>query len=667
MTARRHAMFDHVFRDGRIGTLLLPHRIIMGSMHLGLESEPDGRALAAFYVERVRGGAALIVTGGSAISRVGAGARDYSFINEPSELPKWQHVVNAVHRAGGRIALQLFHAGRYGSMEHFGLQPAAPSPIESRYSKSPPRAMTAQEIMQTVEQFAAGARHAREIGFDAVELMGSEGYLLNQFLSPLTNHRDDEWGGDANRRMCFPLTVVRTIRSTVGVQFPLIYRISATDLMPGSSSEEEIDSFARHLAQAGVDAVNIGIGWHESSVPTVQAAVPPGAWIPQAVRIKQAAGSLPVIAGTRIHTIELADTVLAERSADFVSMARPFLADPSILNKYRTGHSKRVNICVACNQACIDRSLRGQRVSCMVNPRAGEELSLREYKRTRRPASFVVIGAGAAGLEAARVFCAAGHRVTLYEAAPQLGGQLRLAATIPHKHAFLRTIEYFEHELRRLGARIHLNQPLVTAPGGLADCHGVVLASGVRPRTFDLPGIDLPHVQSYADVLIQPTRQPGSVAIIGAGGIGLDVAHRLSSRGDTVTLLSRSATLGRHLGRSTRWVLLQSLRASGVEFITGVTCERIAPEGVWVHDAEGTTRLVSALSVVVAIGQDAHAPLADVLAATGIPFRIVGGARDAHGLDAVRAFHEGATAAHELIDRYEAHKLPYSDITRLAF
>ncbi|HYK25269.1 MAG TPA: NADPH-dependent 2,4-dienoyl-CoA reductase, partial [Steroidobacteraceae bacterium] len=409
-----------LFRPGRIGGLELPHRVLMGSMHLGIESEPDGTALAAFYVERALGGAALIVTGGAAVSRVGAGGRHYCFINEASEASKLRRIASAVHEAGGRIALQLFHAGRYGSHEYFGLEPLAPSAIPSRFSKSAPRAMSAEDIAQTLADFAAGAGRASELGFDAIEIMGSEGYLLNQFLSPLTNQRDDEWGGDFARRMRFPLALVRAVRGAVGPAYPIIYRMSAADLMPGSTSDEETDAFARSLADLGVDALELGVGWHESSTPTVQYTVAPGAWLPYAHRIREAVQSVPIIASTRIHTLELAERALESGQADFVALARPFLADPRLVAKARAGELDTINPCIACNQACIDRSLRDQRVSCMVNPRAGHEAELREgalhaaQRRAPRRA-FAVIGGGPAGLEAARVFAASGHRVVLYE------------------------------------------------------------------------------------------------------------------------------------------------------------------------------------------------------------------------------------------------------------
>lgn len=638
------------WRPGRIGGLTLPHRIVMGAMHLGIESQPGGEALAAFYAERARGGAALIITGGSAVNRAGAGGRHYSFINEPSEGAKLRCIADAVHQADGQIALQLFHAGRYAFERAFGLRPLAPSAVPSRFSKSTPRAMTATEILQTLEDFAAGARRAREHGFDAVELMGSEGYLLNQFLSPLTNLRDDEWGGDFERRTRFPLAVLRHVREAVGRDFPVIYRLSGADLMPGSSTDEETAAFARLLGAAGADALDVGIGWHESQIPTVPYTVAPGAWTSCAARIKQAVGTLPVIASTRIHTLELAEQVLEQSRADFISLARPWLADPAIIAKSRAGESHRVNLCLACNQACIDRSLADEAVSCMVNPRAGRELELPQRRAGRRRGWMAVVGGGPAGLEAARVLGEAGQRVVLFEAEREIGGQFRLASRIPGKSDYARTVAYFARELDRLGVEIRTGCAI--EGGSVQELQGaaaLILATGVRPRRPELSGIELPHVRLYSRALLEPVTDPGPAVVIGAGGIGVDVAHYLSHAGCRVTLMRRGAPIGEHIGRSTRWVLLRALREHGVEMLTGVSYERIAAQGVLIRDADGRDRLIEARQVIVAAGQEPHDPLSAALERDGRSFRVVGGARAAGELDAVRAFREGALAAHALL------------------
>jgi 2,4-dienoyl-CoA reductase (NADPH2) len=636
------------WRPGRIGRLSLPHRIVMGAMHLGIESQPGGEALAAFYAERARGGAALIITGGSAVSRVGAGGRHYSFINEPEEGAKLRRVADAVQQTGSRIALQLFHAGRYAFERTFGLRPLAPSAVPNRFSKSTPRAMTAADIAQTLEDFATGARRARELGFDAVELMGSEGYLLNQFLSPLTNLRDDEWGGDFERRTRFPLAVLTRVREAVGEAFPIIYRLSGADLMPGSSTDEETAAFASLLRGAGADALDVGIGWHESQIPTVPYTVPPGAWVQCAARIKEAVGALPVIASTRIHTLELAERVLEQ--VDFVSLARPFLADPRIVAKSRAGHSDRVNLCLACNQACIDRSLADRAVSCMVNPRAGRELDFPERPATHRRGWMAVVGGGPAGLEAARVLGEAGQRVVLFEAEREIGGQFRLASRVPGKSDYARTVAYYAGELDRLAVEIRVAR-VITADSmeELAGADAVIIATGVRPRNPDLPGVELPHVRSYPAALLEAVRDGGPAVVIGAGGIGVDVAHFLSHAGCRVTLMRRGAPIGEHIGRSTRWALLQALRERGVEMLTGVSYQRIAPEGVLIRDADGRDRLIEARRVVIAAGQEPHDPLSAAVERSGRRFRVVGGARASGELDAVRAFREGAVAARELL------------------
>ena len=380
-----------MWRAGAIGPLSLPHRIVMGSMHLGLEGlDDDGAALAAFYRERALGGAGLIVTGGSAVSRVGAGGRNYSFINESSDAVKLGRVAAAIHDAGGLVLLQLFHAGRYAYEASFGLTPVAPSPVYSRYSRCEPRELSGDEVLETISDFARGARRARELGFDGVEIMGSEGYLIDQFLAPATNLRDDEWGGDSERRARFALEVAAAVREAGGPGQAVVFRMSGASFVEGGGTSVEAVELARALSSAGsVDAINVGMGWHESRVPTVQALVPHGAWRPWARAVREAV-DVPVIASNRINTIALADEVLAGGDADFVSMARPFLADPEIIAKSRD--RRKLNICIACNQACIDRSIFDERVSCVVNPRAGYELEL--GGRAERAHSVAVVGGG---------------------------------------------------------------------------------------------------------------------------------------------------------------------------------------------------------------------------------------------------------------------------------
>jgi 2,4-dienoyl-CoA reductase (NADPH2) len=669
-------MFEHALRAGTIGALALPNRIIMGSMHLGVES--DGATLAAFYAERARGGAGLIVTGGSSVSRVGAGGRNYSFINDPAKAPALARAVEAVHDANGRIALQLFHAGRYAFLASFGLQPVAPSAVASRFSPDPPHALSQVEILATIEDFASGADRARALGFDAVEVMASEGYLLNQFLSPLTNRREDAWGGDLERRMKLPRAVLRAIRERVGRGFPVIFRISGADLMKGSTSVEETLAFARALASDGVDALNVGIGWHESPIPTVQQVVPNGVWVRVAAAVKSAVGDLPVIASNRINSLAMANGVLAAGSVDFVSMARPFLADARIVEKATRGEAALVNTCIACNQACLDRSLLDEAITCMVNPRAVRELEFPEgtTDRAQELGRFAVIGGGPAGMEAARAFAALGHRVELFEADAELGGQFRMARRVPGKHDFGETIRYFTSELARLGVIVRLNHPIAAGDGAsLRAFDGIVLATGVVPRRVALAGADSPHVVSYVDALLHDRVSGERIAIIGAGGIGVDVAHYLSygeanidestrflyeqglAAADggllvvgrkQVALLRRGARIGERIGKTTRWAVLGALRSAGVEFYTDARYEAILPGGVRFRDAAAKERFVPADTVVIAAGQERNDALLSVIAPLNVPYRVVGGAKNAAELDAVRAFEEGLRAAHEL-------------------
>lgn len=664
-------MLEHVLRSGTIGELRLPHRIITGAMHLGLETSSDAaEALAAFYVERVRGGAGLIVTGGSAISEVGAGGRNYSFVNSPADTEKLRHVATAVHEAGGLIALQLFHAGRYAFRESFGLRPVAPSPVYSRFSRCEPAPLTDAQIRDTIEDFGRGAEQARELGYDAVEVMGSEGYLVDQFLSPLTNRRTDAWGGDSDRRIRFGVEVLRAVRRAVGGDYPVIFRLSGTDLLDGGTTEDDVLAFAVALASGGADALNVGIGWHESPVPTVQAIVPPGAWTGVAAKVKAAVGDLPVIAGNRINRLAMAESILADGTVDFVSMSRPFLADPALIAKALRGG--RVNLCIACNQACIDRSLTDAHVSCMVNPVAGRE---REYPpvRTAAPRRFAVVGGGPAGLQAAKTLALLGHAVDLYESADALGGQFRLACRVPGKEDYAQTVAYFAAELARLGVAVHLSRLIGPEDIDLLRRYdGVVVASGVHPRPVDIPGAELPHVLAYPDAFGTPTAG-ARVAIVGGGGIGVDVAHLLSHGSSdlgpverfrreqgidtgtvpvdgrrSVTILQRGTRVGAGIGVSTRWAVLAQLRRQGVRVESGVTYQRIEPAGVQITDADGTTRLTPADTVVIAAGQESDIAVPALATRAGVPHRLVGGARDVAGLDAVRAFAEGLAAATEL-------------------
>jgi 2,4-dienoyl-CoA reductase (NADPH2) len=658
-------VLEHVWQPGRIGPLELPHRLVMGSMHMALESiDPDGSMLAAFYAERAAGGAGLIVTGGSAISRVGAGGVSYSFINEDAEAAKLAAIPTAVHAADGRVLLQLFHAGRYAFEKSFGLQPVAPSAVFSPYSRCEPRALSEEEILETIDDFASGAARARELGFDGVEIMGSEGYLLSQFMAPVTNLREDDWGGELEGRMRFPLAVAAAVREAVGDGGAVVYRISGADLVPGGASVEDVVALASRLASGPADALNVGIGWHEARVPTVQSGVPHGAWAPWAAAVRAAVG-VPVVASNRVNTAALADTLVGGGLCDFVSMARPFLADPQFVARSRG--ARVVNTCIACNQ-CIDQSIFDRRVSCAVNPRAGYEL---EPAVAGGGVRVAVVGGGPAGMEAARSLAVSGFSVWLFEAAEQLGGQFRMACRIPGKEDFAATGVYFEDELERLGVTVALGARVDA--DALAGFDAVVVATGVVPRRVPLEGASLPHVLSYAQLLLAPDPRAlvgERVAIIGAGGIGTDIAHLLSvgdesfyeryglvppvgqmpviggisptesTRPAQITLMRRAGRIGDGVGASTRWVVVQELQRAGVELLTGVEYERIEPDAV-VISVEGVRRRIAADTVVIAAGQEAERSLADALAARGQAHVVIGGAAAAEHLDAGRAFRDG--------------------------
>ncbi|MCA1218881.1 oxidoreductase [Streptomyces sp. 8L] len=682
-------MFDHVFRSGAIGGLTLPHRVVMGAMHLNLEAlEDGGAALAAFYSERAGGGAALIVTGGTAVSPAGAGGPGYGMVGDPSHRAALRRAAEAVHAAGGLIALQLFHAGRYalpGVAGTDGGAPFAPSAVYSRFSRTTPREMSADDIAETVADFARGARAARELGFDAVEVMGSEGYLINQFTAPLTNLRDDAWGGDAERRRRFPVEVMRAVREAVP-GFPVLFRMSGADLVEGGTPPEDTAELAVALARAGADALAVGVGWHESPVPTVQAQVPEGTWAVFAKDVKRAlrgAGlhEVPVIASNRFNRLAQADDVLAGGEVDFVAMARPFLADPEIVAKSRAGRAETVDLCIACNEACIDRSFGTERVSCLVNPRAGYEV---EFTATAQDAAagrgrYAVVGAGIAGLQAARTLLALGHEVEVFEAAAEPGGQFRMAGLVPGKEDFAGTVRHHVAELAEYGAPLHLGHRIGHRDvPRLRTFDGVVLASGVLPVRPTLPGLALPHVIDYAQAFADPGALGGRIAVIGGGGIAVDLAHLLTAERTApatpeeflashavtggspahtataggarraVTLMRRGGRVGAGVGPSTRWVALAELRAAGVATLVGVEYEEITREGVLVRDAEGERRLVAADHVVLAAGQEPERDARATLRRAGVPFEEAGGVTGTDRLNAVRATAEGLRAAHRL-------------------
>ncbi|WP_255668306.1 oxidoreductase [Brevibacillus daliensis] len=663
-------MLKHVFHPIKINELILPNRIMMGSMHVGLEALDHGmERLAAFYAERAKGGVGLIVTGGAAVCPEGGAGEGFTNVYADEHIEKLRLLPEAVHREGGRIALQLFHSGRYAYKHKTGLDPVAPSPLQATINRDAPIEMDAELIERTIEAYVQAARRTKTAGFDAIEIMGSEGYLINQFLSPVTNKRTDEWGGDFERRARFGVEIMKRVRKEVGCEYPVIFRMSGIDLMPDTTTLEETISFAKLLEDAGADLLNIGIGWHESQVPTISMMVPRASYVWVAKMIKDAV-SLPVVASNRINDVRLADKVLAEGQSDMVSMARPFLADPYILTKSGFGQFDRVNTCIACNQACLDHIFEDKPASCLVNPLAGREYDL-SIEKTDQPKKVAVVGAGPAGLEAARVLAERGHQVWLYEKNDKLGGQLTFACQVPGKIEFLETIRYYETELRRLCVTIRLGESICEEELQSVGIDEVVIAAGVTPRVPSIPGIDLPHVVRYTDVFTGKVKVGERVAVIGAGGIACDLSHLLltntSLSADTgqylgqygilapqmfatfqqskrsITLLRRGKHVGTGLGKTTRWALLSLLKKHGVVMKTRIDYSRITEEGV-VYIENGEEHLLPADTIIIAAGSTSNQEWRNILSAERI-VHLIGGAKEAGELDAKRAIREGMEVA----------------------
>jgi 2,4-dienoyl-CoA reductase (NADPH2) len=662
--------YPHLFRPLDLGFVTLPNRILMGSMHTGLETRPDGmERLAAFYAERAKGGAALIVTGGFSPNETGNLGPHRAQMSTTEDSRRHHVIPRAVHAAGGRIVLQVLHSGRYG----FHKNTVAPSAVKSGINPNTPREMTDAEIASTVEAFGASAALAREAGYDGVEVMGSEGYLISQFLAPRVNQRTDRWGGSLENRMRFPVEVVRAVRKAAGKDFIIVYRISALELVEGGLSTNDIQQVARAVEAAGANLLNTGIGWHEARIPTIAQAVPRGGFAWATRNLKQAV-KIPVIASNRINAPETAEEILARGDADMVSLARAFLADEAFANKAKAGDRAGINICIACNQACLDHYFIGQPASCVVNPRAGRETQL-VYAPARAKKRVAVVGGGPAGLSCAAVAAERGHEVVLFEKSAELGGQFNLAKRIPGKQEFAESVAYYAERIRRAGAKVLLNHAAREAE--LAQFDEVVLATGIDPRKPAIPGIDHKSVASYVDVLSGRVQPGKNVVIIGAGGIGFDVALYLLERNERstldaqafakhwgivrdasapggldahglppahpphrITMLKRSDTpFGNTLGRTTGWVHRAELARNGVKMLKGVEYRRIDDAGVHIA-IEGKESVIPADTVVICAGQE---PLRPVAAQ-----HLIGGAREAGELDAKRAMREGAELAASL-------------------
>jgi len=663
-----------LFRPLELPGVTLPNRILMGSMHTGLEARPDGMPrLAAFYAERARGGAALIVTGGFSPNDAGELSPHRAQMSTKEDAERHKPVPQAVHDAGGRIVLQLLHSGRYGFHKNI----VAPSPIKSGINPAAPRELEAAEIEQTIADYVRAAVLAQTAGYDGVEMMGSEGYLISQFLALRTNQRQDEWGGALENRMRFACEIVRQTRAATGAHFILVFRISALELVEGGLTGAETVRLAQAIEQAGASILHTGIGWHEARIPTIAQAVPRAGFAWAARRIKEAV-RIPVVASNRINAPEIAEDILQRGDADMVSLARAMLSDAEFANKAKAGDRAGINICIACNQACLDHYFIGQPASCVVNPRAGRESKLL-YVKTTAGKRVAVVGGGPAGLSFAAVAAERGHEVTLFEKAGELGGQFNLAKRIPGKQEFAESVAYYAERLRRAGVEVRLNH--AAAQSDIAGFDEVVLASGIHPRRPAIPGIDHKSVVGYVDLLSGRVTAGRTVVVIGAGGIGFDVAVWLLERegraplesdefcrhwgidkspasaggldpmglpaakpSHNISMLKRSGTsFGSTLGRTTGWVHRAELQRNGVRMIKSVEYRRIDDAGVHIA-VEGKESAIPADTVVVCAGQEPLVPFP----VTGKNFHLIGGARQAGELDAKRAMLEGAELAARL-------------------
>jgi len=670
--------YPHLLSPLWLPRATLVNRVVMGAMHTTIERlDRSIERIHAFYRARAVGGVALIITGAHSPSEEGrVDERSPVFVRD-HDVAWHRATVDAVRGTPTLMCLQLLHAGRYARLPEC----VAPSAIKSRINRFTPRALTTSEVWRVVEDFAQAAKTARDLGYHGVEIMGSEGYLLNEFTAPFTNQRSDEFGGDVEGRLRLPVEVVRATRRSIGADALIVYRLSGLDLVDTGTTGDETLELARRIQEAGADVLNIGVGWHESMVPTIAHVVPRAAWAFAARRVRQVV-SIPVVASNRINDPQVAEDLISAGDADLVSMARPMLSDPDFVRKAAAAEPHRINTCIACNQSCLDGYFTRRGVSCLVNPRAGRELDFAEAAPwiTRKVG---VVGGGPAGMTFAFNAAERGHQVTLYEATERLGGQLQMARAIPSKTEFDQALRYFSQRLVDTGVTVRLGHAPTAAELVAVGYDEVVIATGVRPRRLDLPGIDRPHVLDYIDVLLHRRSVGTRVAIIGAGGIGHDVAEFLAGAEPhvaprsadfneeyavdaslrapggllgpprpvpprrSITLLQRRLGLvGASLGVSTGWILRDRLRRLGVETIAGVTYERITEEGVLVRVGD-EPRLVRADTIVVCAGQQSERSLADELRslAPALPVHVVGGADVAEELDAARAIEQATRLA----------------------
>jgi 2,4-dienoyl-CoA reductase (NADPH2) len=670
MSTNSNTPYPHIFRPLDLGFTQLKNRIVMGSMHTGLEEVANGHErLAVFFAERARGGVGLIVTGGIGPNNEGATHSVTQLLDSDEAVENHKKVTKAVHDEGGKICMQILHTGRYA----YSKELVAPSAIQAPINPFKPKALDEEGILKQIDDFVFTAEQAKRAGYDGVEIMGSEGYFLNQFIATRTNKREDAWGGEYKNRIKLPIEVVRRVRQAVGEEFIIIYRLSMLDLVEGGSNYDEVVELGLEIEKAGATIINTGIGWHEARIPTIATKVPRAAFTWVTAKFRKAL-NIPVITSNRINTPEVAEEVLARGDADMVSMARPFLADADFVAKAKDNKASQINTCIGCNQACLDHVFDGRMTSCLVNPRACHETELNIVPATLIK-NIAVVGAGPAGLAAAKTCAERGHKVTLFDADSEIGGQFNIAKQVPGKEEFYETIRYFSVHLELLGVDIHLNTRVDAATLNAGGFDEVVLATGILPRMPEIEGIDHPKVLSYIDVLKHKKPVGNKVAVMGAGGIGFDVSEFLShgkiststnipafmkewgidmnfeSRGGVegmqalpeaspreIFLLQRKSTkVGAGLGKTTGWAHRAGLMMKGVNLIAGVTYQKIDDDGLHV-EVNGEAKVLEVDNVIICAGQLPRREFVDDLS---LPYHLIGGADVATELDAKRAIDQG--------------------------